>query len=924
MDTFAKSISLAAVVASAVTGWSVAGVNPAQLKCEYLTNPLGVEARRPRLSWVLESSERGQVQTAYQILVAGSLERLKADQADLWDSGRVASSQSVHVLYDGKPLTSGMRAWWKVRIWDRQGATSACSEPAWWEMALLEKGDWQGAWICSPSPTPGNEAEMYAEHPAPLLRKDFSTGKDVRRARAYVSGLGYYELRLNGQRVGDHLLDPGWTTYSKRVLYSTYDVTSQIRSGANAVGVMLGNGWYNPLPLRMWGRFNLREALTIGRPRVILQLNIEYVDGTRQSVVTDTSWKVGDGPIVRNSVYLGEVYDARREQKGWDRPGFADSAWKPAAASSESVGPLCAQMQPPIRCTRVLKPVKITEPKPGAFIVDMGQNFSGWVRLRVKGSPGTKVQLRYGELLRPDGTLNPMTSVAGQVKQAGTGGPGAPPIAWQSETYILKGGDEEVYTPRFTFHGFRYVEVTGYPGRPGPEALEGLRLNTAVEEAGRFSCSNEMLNRIQEMTRWTLLSNMFSVQSDCPHREKFGYGGDIVASSEMGILNYDMSNFYAKVVRDHADAVRGNGGFTETAPYVGIADAGLGDQSGPIGWGTAHPLLQWQLYKYYGEKQLLEEQYDTTRRWVELLRSKAVEGILENGISDHESLVPKPVALTGTAFYYYNVRLMSRIAETLGRASDSKEYGEAAQQIKTAFNRRFLKPGTGRYDAGTQACQAFALFFDLVPENEQAAALDVLVKDIQETRKGHLSTGIFGTKYMLNVLGASERADVAYTVVNQKTFPGWGHMLEGGATTLWEHWEYSDNTFSHNHPMFGSVSEWFYKVLGGISPAPDAVGFDKIIIRPRVLGDLTWAKSSYRSIRGRIESEWRKEGDTLTMKVTVPPNASAMVFVPTKDASAVTESAGPAAKADGVHFIAEKGGLALFRVGSGSYVFISR
>jgi alpha-L-rhamnosidase len=923
MDLNAKSLCHVAAVAFALACPVFAGVLPTRLRCEYATKPLGIDTTRPRLSWVLESPERNQVQTSYRVLVADSLERLAGDQGDLWDSGRVASNQSVHVVYEGKPLLSGVRAWWKVRAWDRSGAASPYSEPAWWEMALLSPADWHGKWIRSSAPPPAGEEGMYADRPTPLLRKEFVVSKEIKRARAYISGLGYYELHINGAKVGESVLDPGWTTYSKRVLYSTYDVTDQLKSGRAAVGIILGNGWYDPLPLRMWGRFNLREALTVGRPRAILQLNIEYADGTKDEVVTDESWKVGDSPIIRNSVYLGEVYDARREQPGWDKPGFDDRNWGAAVPAAEPIGPLRAQTQAPIKCTLVIKRVRLTEPKPGIFIFDMGQNFAGWVRLNVKGPAGTKVQLRYGELLHPDGTLNPMTSVAGQVKRAGMGGPGAPPIAWQSETYILKGDGTEVYTPHFTFHGFRYVEVTGYPGKPELGAIEGHRLNSAVEPVGTFSCSNEMFNRVQEMVRWTLLSNLFSVQSDCPHREKFGYGGDIVASSEMAIFNFDMARFYAKAAQDLADAVRPNGGMTETAPFVGIADAGLGEQSGPIGWGTAYPLLQWQLYQYYGDRRILEEHYEVTKRWVDLLRSKAVGQILDNGISDHESLVPKPVALTGTAFYHYNALLLSRIAGVLGRTADAERYAALAKEIKEAFNRRFLKPGTGRYDTGTQACQAFALFFDLVPQAERQAAVDVLVNDVMIAHKGHLSTGIFGTKYMLHALSLVGRADIAYTIVNQRTFPGWGHMLDRGATTLWEHWEFSDNTFSHNHPMFGSVSEWFYRLLAGIDPDPAAVGFNRVIIRPHVVGDLSWAKASYDSVRGRILSDWRLEGDRLILKASVPPNTTATVCVPTKDASKITESGQPPDRAEGVRFLRTEGGFAVYQVGSGDYEFVS-
>ena len=897
------------------------------LKCEYRVNPLGLDTPRPRLSWLLESPQRGQKQTAYQVLAASTPDLLSKDKGDLWDSGKVASGESAQVSYGGQPLRPGQRVYWKVRTWDREDRASSYSPAAWWEMGLLAPADWRAAWIIRKPTQSLSEAQMFGDHPAPLFRKEFLLEKKISRARVYVSGLGYYELRLNGQRVGDHVLDPGWTTYSKRVLYSTYDVTEQLKRGPNALGVMLGNGWFNPLPLRLWGHINPRDNLTIGQPRVIVQLMVDFADGSSQTIVTDESWKVGDGPILRNSVYLGEVYDARKEQPGWDRPGFADAAWAPVVSATESLGPLKAQSAPPIRITRTLKPVKLTEPKPGVWVFDLGQNFAGWARLKVQGPAGTRVRLRYGELLYPDGTLNGMTAVCGQVKQGGPNyrydGVGAPKTAWEMEEYILKGQGEEVYTPRFTFHGFRYVEVTGFPGKPTLSTLEGLRLDSDVAPAGSFTCSNERLNRIQQMVLWTELSNLFSVESDCPHREKFGYGGDIVAAGEMAILNFGMARFYGKAVEDLADAVRPNGGFTETAPFVGISDEGLGEGSGPVGWGTAQPFLLWRLFQYYGDRQLLEQNYDLTKRWIALLQSRAQDGILDNGISDHESLVPKPRALTGTGFYYLNVKLFAHIARALGKDAEAAEAEALAETIKTAFNRKFLQPGTGRYGAATQACQAFALYLGLVPAEEKDRALDGLVRDIMDANKGHLNTGIFGTRFMLHALADSGRADVAFNIVNQRTFPGWGYMLENGATTLWEHWEFSDNTFSHNHPMFGSVSEWFYKVPAGINPAPDAVGFDKIVIRPQPVGDLDWVKASYDSMHGKVISEWTRKAGQFNLRVRVPVGATATVFLPAKEGTSVTEGGQPFDRAAGVQLLRREAGNAVLAIGSGDYEFAS-
>ena len=895
------------------------GLVPSGLKCEYRTEPLGIDSPAPRLNWIVESGLRDQAQSAYQVLAADSLQALALDTGNLWDSGKVLSGETLNIVYGGKPLRSGQRCFWKVRVWDRGGTASPWSAPSSWEMALLSPADWKGRWIGDGRPTPARDEDFFKDDPAPLFRKEFTLPADVRGARLYIAGLGYYEAALNGRRVGDQVLDPGWTNYAKRVFYSPYDVTGLLRKGPNCLGIMLGNGWYNPLPLLMWGNRNIRESLPVGRPCFIAQLDIELGDGSRISIATDASWKSRPGPVLRNNVYLGEVYDARKEVKGWDRPGLDESGWLPAVPGPG--GALQAQPQPPIRVTAVIAPVKITRPEPGTFIADFGRNFAGLVRLHVEAPAGKTIRLRYGELLYPDGRLNPMTGVCGQIKGKkangeNVGGPGSPEIAWQSDTYIAAGGREEVYAPRFTFRGFRYAEVTGYPGVLDPASIEGLALNSDVGPAGSFSCSNELFNRIQEMVRRTFLSNIFSVQSDCPHREKFGYGGDIAATSEAFIDNFDMAGFYAKAVRDWGDAARPDGMLTDTAPFVGIQYCG-------VGWAMAHPLLLEQLYRYYGDRRLIEEQYETAAAWLDLVSAQNPEGIIKEGLSDHEGLEEASSPQMATPLYFQSARLMSRLAAVLGKAGDAARYERLAGGIRTAYLQRFLTPGTGTFSPTTQAGQAFALYTGLVPPGEKDAALSVLLKKVKEDGRGRLSTGIFGTKFMLDVLSGSGHADAAYGIVGRRTFPGWGYMLENGATTLWEHWEGSDDTFSHNHPMFGSVSDWFFKWLAGIQPCPDAVGFDRIAIRPQPAAGLTWVKAFYDSMRGRISSEWKTEGGRFVLTVTIPANTTAEVHVPASDPSAVIEGDRPAKSVPGLLYKGIERGAAVFSVGSGTYIFSS-
>jgi alpha-L-rhamnosidase len=893
-----------------------------RLSCEYLTSPLGIDAARPRLSWALSSDIRGQFQTAYQILVASSEDKLNESDADLWNSGEVISRQSLNIEYAGKALESRIRCFWKVRVWGKRGIVSRWSKTVWWEMALLTEDKWSAYWINDGKETPVYDEDFYKDDPAPLFRKEFELEKAIEKARLYITGLGYFEAFLNGERIGDSVLEPAWTNYSKRIFYSVHDVMPQLQEGANCIGVTLGNGWYNPLPMRMWGRLNLREYLTIGRPCFIAQLELTYTDGTRKVVISDESWKVKDGPILRNNIYLGEVYDARLENKDWNLCDIDLCSWRPAARAPEPNGQLYVQPLPPIRVTTTLRPEKITHPTPGIYIVDMGQNFSGWVKYKFKAPWGTQISCRYGELLYEDGTLNPMTSVCGQIKgtrkncdgeEAQIGGPSSPEIAWQSDTYIAQGDGWEAYTPRFTFHAFRYIEISGYPGDISSDMILGLRLNSNVSETGSFSCSNEMFNDIQTMSQWTFLSNLFSVQSDCPHRERFGYGGDIGSTNEALMFNYDMATFYAKAVQDWSDSVLDDGMLTDTAPYVGIRYCG-------VGWALAHPLLQLNLYRYYGDRRTLENQYAVSRRWLGLVQKLYPDFIVKEGLSDHESLNKTPPEELVTPFYFYSAHLLSKMAEILKRSADKKEYENLRAIIKSAYLDKFWQPDSGYFAPCTQTSQTFALYLGLVPEGNKDKALVCLEKLIEE-KLGHLTTGIFGTPFLLDVLCRHGLSDVAYRIVNKRSFPSWGHMLEQGATTLWEHWEFSDNTYSHNHPMFGSVSQWFYNWLGGIQAAPEAVGFDKVIIRPQVVDDLLWVECSYDSVRGKITSSWQKKEGRILFKIQIPVNAEAAVYLPRLTNSQIYENGKLLVESENSHFLEKGDQLLIFRVESGAYLF---
>lgn len=890
------------------------------LRCEFRVDPLGIEAAQPRLSWVLESSAgaRDQRQHAYRILVASSPLLLSQGKADLWDSGKVTSGEQNNISYLGKRLESEQTCYWKVRVWDNADVPR-WSEPARWEMGLLDPHDWVGQWLNDGRQNPAADAAFYLEDPAPLFRKEFEVRGQIRRARLYITGLGCYEASINGERVGDQVLDPGWTDFGERVFYSVYDVTPRpgnlrtprkLVPGMNCLGIVLGNGWYNPLPLRMWGNKNLREHLAVGRPRVIAQLRLEYSDGTTQTIATDGSWKVGDGPIVRNNLYLGEVVDARKEQAGWNEPGFDDSLWRVPSIAQEPVGRLHAQPQPPIRITKQWPAIAVTEPKPGVFIYDCGENFAGWVRVALDVPPGTEIRLRYGELLHADGTLNPMTSVAGQIKGGSVGGPGAPPIAWQADTTIARGGGE-IYTPRFTFHGFRFVEITGLPERLPLESVTALRLNSDVESVGEFECSNPMLNAIQAMCRRTFLSNIFSVQSDCPHRERFGYGGDIVATSEAFIANFDMANFYAKAVRDWSDSALPDGMFTDTAPFVGIQYCG-------VVWAMAHPLLADQLHRYYGDRRIGEEEYEAAKKWLLLVERQTPDGIVKEGLSDHEGLAAAPAPEMVTPLYFQSAKLLASIAGRLGRGEDEAHFRQLAEKIRAAYVARYVEAESGKVGPETQASQSIGLWTGIVPDASRAKVLEFLIGAVRE-KQNHLTTGILGTKFMLDALSREGHANLAYALVTQPDFPGWGWMLKNGATTLWEHWEFSDNTFSHNHPMFGSVSQWMMQWLGGIQPEVSAVGFDRIVIQPQTVSGLEWVRSSFRSIRGKIVSNWSRSGTGVTYEIEIPVNTRARIVLPATALEAVTEGGKPLPAS--FHGRVARDGEVELEVGSGRYAF---
>ena len=851
---------------------------PANLKVNYLTQPAGID-KPVFFSWEIHDSDRGAKQTAYRILVASSPEDLTANKGDCWDSGKISSSQTLQIAYMGKPLEPASRYFWKVITWNEKGEPSECKKYSWFETGLLTENDWKGEWIGDGTTAPERDEDFYQKIPAPLFRKSFNTQKNIHRARLYISGLGYHEVYLNGEKVSNHRLDPGWTQFAKTVYYNVHNVTSQLKSGKNALGVMLGNGWYNPLPLRVFNR-NLREILTIGQPKLRCQLIIDYEDGSSETIKSDTSWKTAPGPIVRNNVYLGEWYDARREIPGWSTPEFDDADWKGAQKAVAPEGDLTWQYIPSERHNLTLKPVRLSEPKPGIYVFDMGQNFAGVIRFRAYSPAGTEVVFRYAEVLNPDRTIDVNTTVAGQIKSPGRGGPGAPDVAWQEDRYICKGIKGETFEPCFTFHGFRYIEVTGLVDKPSLNDMDGLVIHSDIPDVSEFSCSNGLFNQIQHITDRAMISNVHSVESDCPAREKFGYGGDIVTVGEAFLYNYDMSSFYQKSVRDFERDALPNGAMTECAPNIGINGRGIEPGTGPVGWTLAHPFILYQLYKYYGNIEIVKEQYPALKKLVDFYNERTPEYLILDCIGDHNSVDERPRPVSAASAYYHHVIILVELAKLLGKTDDVEKYRQLAEHIKQAFIEKLVDKDSGKVYSGYQASQVFALYYDLLPREVRQKAFSRLEDQILLERQGHLTTGIFSTKMMLNYLSDQNRDDLSFIMLNQKEFPGYGYMIDNGATTLWENWDNKKHD-SKNHPMFGSVSEWFYKSLLGIQQAEKSVAFSNIVIKPSVVGDLTWAKGSYHSVRGRISSSWWRFGDDIHLTVEIPANTTATVYLPT-------------------------------------------
>lgn len=882
------------------------------LHCEYQTQPLGLDIRQPRLGWKLQADRRAVRQTAYQIVAASTEDDLQEERDLLWDSGRVESDESVHISYKGPQLQSHQRVWWKVRVWDEQAKVTFYSEPAWWEMGLLKPDDWIGQWIGS-SVVGGPKTSA----PCPFLRKSFVLEGHNSKARLVITALGLYECFINGQRVGEDVLAPGWTDYNQRVQYVTYDVGSMLQSGENVVGVILGDGWYcghvGNVPRQFYG----------DRPRLLAQLVVDYADGTTETIATDNTWRTTTGPLLESDLLMGESYDARLEMDGWNEPVFDDSGWQPVVVFDDVDVALVAKYAPPVR--RIEELVPLEEPTPvrmnwgrNAWIFDLGQNMVGWIRLRVKGQAGTTIRLRYGEMLEADGSL-----YTANLRDARA-----------TDYYTLRGDVEEIYEPRFTFHGFRYVEVSGLDSVPSREMITGIVVHSDTPPTGTFECSDPLINQLQHNIVWGQKGNFLEVPTDCPQRdERLGWTGDAQIFIRTASFNMGVATFFTKWQQDLADAQSALGQIPPVAPKLDF-----GTDGGPA-WADAFVICPWTIYQCYADERLLRTHYEAMRGFhaylirntIGLVRCHPDTEFEEGGwvgFGDWLSLDSyTPHDLIGTAFLAHTTQLMSQIAEILGETEDATRFKQLAVDVRRAFVKRFVT-ADGLIVSQTQTAYVLALQFNLVPDNLRATVAKALVRNIEDTG-GHLSTGFVGTPYLLHALTSAGYRDVAYELLHQTDYPSWLYPVTQGATTVWERWDswteekgfQNPGMNSFNHYAYGAVGEWLYRVVAGIEIGH--AGYKQIILRPRPGGQLTSVCATYESVHGRIVSDWRLSPDRrLDWQIEIPANTTARVYVPVSDGDIVLEGRQPATEALGVSLIGREADAAVYQVDSGIYQFV--
>lgn len=836
------------------------------LVTEYRKNPIGIDVTVPRFSWKLKSDKRDISQRAYEIKVANSITDLKAGRNLIWHSGKISSDQSVNVPYAGSPLTSGQRAYWKVRVWDNLGKEASWSDIAYFEMGLLNITDWKASWISK------EEAVPQASTPSHYYRSEFETSKPVQSARLYVTSLGLYELQVNGAKVGDQLFTPGFTSYNKRVQYQVYDVTDRIKS-KNAIGAIVGDGWYRGYLGWQGGRNYYGDQLGF-----IAQLHIDYVDGSRDVVSTDAEWKVSYGPILKSDIYNGEKYDARKEMTGWSAPGFDDNDWESVIVLNQPMEVLTASNGLPVKAIQEIQPIqKIITPK-GEIVFDLGQNMVGWIRLKVSGKAGDQVTLQFAEVLDKEGNFFTKNLRAAEA----------------TDTYTLKGGGLEIFEPHFTFHGFRYVKVEGYPGKPTVNDLAGIVIHSAMPPTGEFSCSDTLINQLQSNIQWGQKDNFLDIPTDCPQRdERVGWTGDAQVFSMTAAFNFNVAAFYTKWLKDLALDQQPNGEVPNVIPDMW--DNRLG---GTTAWGDAAVIVPWTVYRAYGDTRILESQYESMKGWVDYMREKSGNDHLWNQKNKHHwgdwlafhsdnpgyagSVTEND--LIATAYFKYSAGIVAKAANILNREEDARMYKELSEKVKEAFIAEFITPN-GRLVSHTQTAYALALSFDLIPDALKKNAAQYFADNVRRFK--HLTTGFVGTPLLCSSLSSIGRDDLAFMLLNRKEYPSWLYPVTQGATTIWERWDTQkpdgtiiDGMNSFNHYAYGAIGEWLYNHVAGLSIDEDEPGYKHIRFHPHPGGGLTAAKASIETMYGKALSDWKLIDGNLVYKVIIPPNTTGTISLP--------------------------------------------
>lgn len=891
-----------------LAGASIAQVKIQQLKVENLKTPLGLDAAQPRLSWQITSDKRNIYQTAYEIRVATDVAGLSIGA--VWNSGKVTSDQSVHILYGGQPLKPKQRYFWQVRVWDNAGKASPWSEASFWETGLLNANNWSARWIES-----GLEGDQVAG-PAVMLRKKFPLAKKVSSARLYITSHGLYEAQINGQRVGNGYLTPGWTSYKKRLQYQTYDVTGILKQGDNAVGVQLGDGWYRGYIA--WGDTKNFYGKDLA---LLFQLEVRYDDGTTAVINSDDTWKASFGPIRSSQIYHGEAYDARLEKSGWTLANYNDGEWKAAKVSEMPKENIIASESPSITKREVFQPVKlITTPK-GEKVIDFGQNLVGWIQMKVNGKAGDKVTIQHAEVLDKEGNfyIDNLRAAKAQIE------------------YTLKGGGEENFEPHFTFFGFRYIKVEGFPGEISNANFKAFALYSDMTPTGTFECSNPLVNQLQHNIQWGQRGNFLDVPTDCPQRdERLGWTGDAQAFSRAAAFNMDVEQFFVKWMKDVAADQREDGAIPFVVPNVLNAH-----DAASTGWADVATIVPWNVYLAYGDKTILSNQYESMKKWVTFMEKKSVNDLWNTGFHFGDWLFYRPFDdndgtsavtdkyLIAQCFYAHSTQLLINTAKVLGKQEDVNYYTSLLKRIKDAFLKEYVTP-SGRLVSGTQTAYVLSLNFDMLPEEMRKPTAERLAENVKRYNN-HLTTGFLGTPYLCHVLTRFGYDDIAYTLLLQEEYPSWLYPVRMGATTIWERWDgiKPDGTFqtpgmnSFNHYAYGAIGDWMYRSVAGLDTDESGPGYKHIVIKPHISKRLTYARAELLTPYGKAASGWKTENGSLTLDVVIPANTSADVYVPAAAAEKITEGGKSISANKELKVSGSENGYVLIKLGSGTYRFVA-